>query len=65
MKKEMSEIEKVEAELKDEVERLHKEKNQCKDKCEAIKINIRSTRGKYAKSVEDFGPDEELEANSN
>ena len=65
MKKEMSEIEKVEAELKDDVERLNREKNQCKDKCEAIKINIRSNRSKYAKSVEDFGPDSELEANPN
>ena len=65
MKKEMSEIEKVEAELKDDVERLSREKNQCKDKCEAIKINIRSNRSKYAKSVEDFGPDSELEANPN
>ena len=41
MKREMAEIESTETKLKEEIDRLLKERNTTKDKCDRIKQNIR------------------------
>jgi len=56
----MAEIEKIETGLKDELEKIMQERNLCKDKCDRIKSNIRTSRNKFDKNVEEFGDDEEL-----
>ena len=61
MKREMAEIEQQETKLKEELDKLMKERQVCKEKCDRIKQNIRSNRLKFIKNVEEFGEDNELE----
>ena len=63
MKKEMNEIDKIENELKEELDKLMKERTICKDKCDRIKQNIRSNRLKFIKNLEEYGEDHELNEN--
>ena len=60
MKKEMAEIEGIENQLKEDLDRQMKERQICKDKCDRIKQNIRQNRLKFTKNVEEFGEDHEL-----
>ena len=61
MKREMADIDSQENKLKEELDKLMKERQICKDKCDRIKQNIRSNRLKFIKNVEEFGEDNELE----
>ena len=56
----MAEIDSVETQLKEELDKLMKERQICKDKCDRIKTNIRSNRLKFVKNIEEFGEDNEL-----
>ena len=47
MKQEMAEIDSTETQLKEELDKLMKERQICKDKCDRIKTNIRSNRIKF------------------
>ena len=47
MKQEMAEIDQLETQLKEELDKLMKERQICKDKCDRIKTNIRSNRLKF------------------
>ena len=60
MKKEMAAIDQQEGHLKEELDKLMKERAICKDKCDRIKQNIRSNRLKFVRNVEEFGEDSEL-----
>ena len=60
MKQEMAEIDSAENYLKEELDKLMKERQICKDKCDRIKTNIRQNRLKFQKNVEEFGEDKEL-----
>lgn len=57
----MSTIEATEQKIKDHIEELTRERNILKDKCEKVKQNIKLNRTKYAKSIEEFGNDRELD----
>ena len=57
MKREMAEIDNIENNLKEELDKLMKERQICKDKCDRIKQNIRANRLKFIKNVEEFGED--------
>ena len=59
----MALIDKIENDLKEELDKLMKERSICKDKCDRIKQNIRSNRLKYVKNVEEYGEDSELNEN--
>ena len=61
MKREMAEIDEQETNMKEELDKLMKERQVCKEKCDRIKQNIRSNRLKFIKNVEEFGEDNELE----
>lgn len=61
MKKEMAELDAAENQMKEELDKLMKERQICKDKCDRIKTNIRANRIKFSKNVEEFGDDAELE----
>lgn len=61
MKKDMLEIDTAEAALKEDLDKLMKERQICKDKCDRIKQNIRSNRLKFIKNIEEFGEDKDLE----
>ena len=60
MKTEMAELDKLESALKEDLDRLMKERQICKEKCDKIKQNIRANRLKFVKNVEEFGEDHEL-----
>ena len=64
MKKEMAELDNAENMMKEELDKLMKERQICKDKCDRIKTNIRANRIKFQKNVEEFGDDAELDADS-
>lgn len=60
MKREMAEIDNLENQLKEDLDKLLKERQICKEKCDRIKANIRTNRTKFTKNVEEFGEDQEL-----
>lgn len=43
------------------MEELQRERNICKEKCDKVKQNIKLNRTKYARSIEEFGKDNELD----
>ena len=63
MKKDMAAIDTDETKLKDAIEELVRERNMCKDRCDKVKYNIKTSRERYNRSIEEFGrnldPDEE------
>ena len=60
MKKEMAEIEVIENKIKEDLDKLMKERQTCKEKCDRIKANIRTNRNKFSRNVEEYGKDCEL-----
>jgi len=60
MKNEMAEIDALENQLKEDLDRMLKERQICKEKCDRIKTNIRTNRQKFAKNIEEYGEDGDL-----
>jgi len=57
MKRDMATIDGDETKLKDRIEELVRERNACKDKCDKVKYNIKTSRERFNRSLEEFGKD--------
>lgn len=55
MKKDMAQIDADETKLKDRIEELVRDRNLCKDKCDKVKYNIKTSRERLNRSIEEFG----------
>lgn len=55
MKRDMASIDGDETKLKDRIEELVRDRNMCKDKCDKVKYNIKTSRERFNRSIDEFG----------
>jgi hypothetical protein len=61
MKRDMAAIDGDETKLKDRIEELVRDRNMCKDKCDKVKYNIKTSRERFNRSIEEFGKNLEID----